>query len=197
MHEVASTDYGAPWDVITRTVGRAIGRDDLAADQIDSVRNRFAAVAARHPLWLGQSGVEAYHWAGTTGVVLPGDARPDFLAEPGFAVPSEVADLAGGGYFIDLSPEDLQPLDAGALVWIKALEADPDLAALPMRHTLVAWEQGREVFAGPLASAAMAHGSVQSMPLFALDLLTADLTAAAYGLAETPVPSAVSAGLAP
>lgn len=186
VHEVASTDYGTPWDVITRTVGRATGRDDLAADQIDSVRNRFAAVAARHPLWLGQSGVEAHHWAGTTGVVLPGDARPDFLAEPGFAVPSEVADLAGGGYFIDLSPEDLQPLDAGALVWIKALEADPDLAALPMRHTPA------HLSARPWRMAACSR-----CPLFALDLLTADLTAAAYGLAETPVPSAVSAGLAP
>lgn len=197
VHEVAYTAYGTPWDVITRTLGRATGRDDLAAAQIDSVRNRFATVAARHPLWRGQGGVAAYHWAGTTGVFLPGDARADFLAELGFAVPPQVADLAdGGGFFIDLSPEDLSPLDAGVLVWISALEADPDLAALPMRHTLVAWEQGREVFAGPLASAAMAHGSVLSMP-FALDLLTADLSAAADGMAETPVPSAVSAGLAP
>lgn len=196
VHSAGTSPYGTGWREMTTVLGRATGRDDRAAALVAKVEARLAAARARHPDWAGQTAAAAYHWAGTSGAFLPGDARADFLAALGFAIPPAIAALAGrGDFFRDLSPEDLSPLDAGVLVWISAVESDPDLAALPMRRTLGAHRQGREVFAGPLASAAMAHASVLSIP-FALDALEADLAAAADGDPATPVPSAVAAGLA-
>lgn len=107
-----------------------------------------------------------------------------------------VAALTGpNGFYAALSPEDLSPLEADVLVWVSN-DAVPNLAALPMRHTLVAHREGREVFAGVLAAAAISFGSVLSLP-FALEMLEADIAAAADGRPETPAASAVVAGLAP
>ncbi|MFT4149313.1 MAG: ABC transporter substrate-binding protein [Paracoccaceae bacterium] len=196
MQPAGQSAFSTPWDLATRMMGRATGREPQAEALIEGVRRRFAQAAARNPHWAGQSGAAAYHWAGTSGVFLPGDGRAEFLSVLGFAVPDRIAALAGNGlFFADLSPEDLSPLDADVLVWISFQDTDPDLAALPMRRTLRAWQQGREVFAGPLLAGAMAHASVLSMP-FALDALEADLAAAADGDPATPVASAVAAGLA-
>ena len=100
------------------------------------------------------------------------------------------------GFYGDLSPEDLSPLDADVLVWVSSFETMPDLVALPMRRTLRAYAQGREVFAGPLLAGAMSFGSVLSLP-FALSKLEDDIAAASDGNARTVVASAKAAGLTP
>jgi iron complex transport system substrate-binding protein len=197
MHDAAHSAYGTPWDAMTRTLGRALGKDDLAETLIAETRQRFAEARARHPAWSGQTAVAAYHWGGRTGAFIGADTRAHFLAELGFRPTPGVAALSGQhGFYGDLSPEDLSPLDADVLVWISSFDAAPDLVALPMRRTLKARKEGREVFAGPLLAGAMSFGSVLSLP-FALSRLQDDLAAASDGLPATAVASARDAGLTP
>jgi iron complex transport system substrate-binding protein len=68
--------------------------------------------------------------------------------------------------------------------------------ALPMRKTLKAHREGREVMAGSLIAGALSFGSVLSLP-FALKELEADLVLALDGDPATKVASSVKAGLAP
>jgi iron complex transport system substrate-binding protein len=197
VHEPRYSGYGTPWDVMTRTLGRALGRSDRAEELVAAATRDFAAARARNPNWSGQTAVAAYHTGGETGAFTGVDTRARFLEELGFRLTAGVTELSGpDGFYVALSPEDLSPLDADVLVWISGLAAVPDLAALPMRRTLKAHREGREVFAGPLVSGAMSHGSVLSLP-FALTALEADLAAASDGLPGTPVATAVAAGLAP
>jgi iron complex transport system substrate-binding protein len=197
MHEPGRSAYGTPWDEITRTLGRALGRGDDAERLIAQTRQRFAEAQARHPAWSGRTAVAAYHWSGRTGAFIGADTRARFLAELGFRPTPGVMRLTGAqGFYGDLSPEDLSPLDADVLIWISSFESVPDLVALPMRRTLRAYREGREVFAGPLLAGAMSFGSVLSLP-FALSKLEDDITAASDGLPETVVASAKAAGLAP
>lgn len=197
MHASTDTAYGTPWDAMTLTLGRATGTDPRARALVAGVRDGFADARRRHPRWAGMTGVAGYHWSGETGAFIGADTRARFLLELGFERPAAVSALSGvNDFYAPLSSEDLSPLDAGVLLWVSSLEADPDLAALPMRRTLRAHRDGREVFAGGLTAAALSFGSVLSLP-FALAALEADIAAAADGDPATPVPSAVQAGLAP
>ncbi|WP_088345824.1 MULTISPECIES: ABC transporter substrate-binding protein [Rhodomicrobium] len=197
MQDAARSAYGTPWDELTRTLGRALGKEAAADDLIAQVRQRFAEATARHPAWSGQTAVAAYHGGGRTGAFVGADTRARFLAELGFRPTPEVERLSAPQlFYTDLSPEDLSPLDADVLVWVSAFEKAPDLVALPMRRTLRAYAQGREVFAGALLAGAMSFCSVLSLP-FALSKLEDDIAAASDGTLGTAVPSAKAAGLAP
>jgi iron complex transport system substrate-binding protein len=197
MHDPAASAYGTSWDAMTRTLGRALGKEGVAEDLIAQVRQRFAEAQARHLGWSGQTAVAAYHWGGRTGAFIGADTRVRFLAELGFRPTPEVERMGGPqGFYGDLSPEDLSPLDADVLVWVSSFETMPDLVALPMRRTLRAYREGREVFAGPLLAGAMSFGSVLSLP-FALAKLEDEIAAASDGDPGTVVASAKAAGLAP
>ncbi|WP_224000360.1 ABC transporter substrate-binding protein [Aureimonas sp. SA4125] len=197
VHDGRYSGYGTPWDVMALTLGRALGRSDRAEELVAATREAFGAARARNPLWAGKTGVAAYHTGGETGAFTGADTRARFLADLGFRLTRGISALSGpDGFYVPLSPEDLSPLDADVLVWMSGLEQVPDLVGLPMRRTLKAHREGREVMAGPLVSGAMSHGSVLSLP-FALRALEADLAAAADGDLDTPVASAEAAGLVP
>lgn len=196
MHEAVHSGYGTPWDALTRTLARALGRGAQGEELIAGTARAFAEARSRHPDWAGRTGVAAYHFGGDTGAFAATDTRGRFLAELGFRAPPAIEALAGSSFYAALSPENLTPLDVDCLVWVSSLDAVPDLVALPMRRLLKAHREGREVMAGSLVAAAMSFGSVLSLP-FALAELESDIAAAMDGRPETPVASAARAGLAP
>jgi iron complex transport system substrate-binding protein len=188
--------YGTAWSDLTRTLGRAVGKDALAEELITATEANFAAARARHPEWAGKTAVAAYHFAGETGGFTSHDSRGRFLAEFGFQPVPEIERLGKDTFYAALSPEDLSALDAELLLWVSSYNSAPDLVALPMRKILKAHREGREVFAGETIAAALSFGSILSLP-FALAELEGDIAAALDGDPATPVPSSVQAGIAP
>lgn len=187
-------DFTSPWQVHARTIGRALGREAEAEAQIAAIEGRFAAIRAAHPDWQGASGIAAYLWAGSPGAFTAGDGRVEILQEMGFALPAALA--GGSSFFTEFSSEDLSIFDTDLLVWINAgTDLDP-LRNLTLRKTLAAHREGREVYADDLLAAAMAHGTLLSLP-WSLDRLVPQIEAAMDGDPATPVTSAVDAGLAP
>lgn len=195
MHDASYAAFGTPWTAMTETIGKAVGKDGEAAQLIRNTHQMFTDAQTRHPHWAGKTAVAANYMGGESSAFIKGDTRATFLRDLGFGTPQKLKALSSvNSFYLTLSPEDLTPLDADVLVWISAFEAAPDLVNLPMRKTLTAHKQGREVFAGPLVSGALSMGSVLSIP-FALKRLESDLAAAADGDPSTPVASAVKAGL--
>ena len=196
----SEAEYGSfntPWDIHALTLGRATGRLAEAEAAVARIRARMAAMQAAHPGWKGQTGAVAYLWAGEPGAFLPGDTRANLLTDLGFAPTPAIAGMAGPDrFFVPLSPEDLAPLEAGVLIWMGESGDASALGALPLRRTLRAHAEGREIWADPLLAAAMSHASLSSLP-YALDRLEPELAPAADGDPATQVPSAVAAGLAP
>lgn len=189
--------FGTPWQDDTRRIARATGLADRAERLIAGVEARFAAARRRHPGWRGATVVAAWQNGGQTGAFMPGDSRAQFFAGLGFTLLAELQKLAAvDGFYTTLSPEDLSPLDADLLVWISSFSGAEAIATLPMRRTLQAHLEGREVFADEVTAAALSFGSVLSLP-FALDRLEAEITAALDGDPQTVVPSARAAGLLP
>jgi iron complex transport system substrate-binding protein len=196
MHAVNQPTYGTPWSDLTRTLGRAVGKDALAEELIKSTEAKFASARQRHATWEGRTAVAAYNFAGETGAFTSHDSRGRFLAELGFQPMPEIERLGEGTFYAALSPEDLSALDADLLVWVSSSNSVPDLVALPMRKILKAHLDGREVFAGETIAAALSFGSILSLP-FALAELEDDIAVAIDGDPKTPVRSSVAAGIAP
>jgi iron complex transport system substrate-binding protein len=197
MQEKGDLAYGTTWNAQTRVIGRAVGNSVKAEELIEGVKSRFADVRTRHADWAGQTAVCAYNFGGETGAFIGTDTRATFLKEMGFRPPPALADLkTNEGFYARLSPEDLSSLDADLLIWVSTTDAVPDIVSLPMRKTLKAHTEGREVLAGALLAGALTFGSVLSLP-FALEQLEAEIGLALDGKVETQVPSSVAAGLAP
>ncbi|MCO4317917.1 ABC transporter substrate-binding protein [Phyllobacterium sp. 21LDTY02-6] len=189
--------YGMPWEPLMRLIGRAVGKDQLANELIVKTSRNLAALRQRHPDWAGRTAVAAYHYGGETGIFASADARGRFLKELGFQPTAETARLdKAKSFYQKLSPEDLSALEADLLFWVSSFDQAPDIVNLPMRRTLKAHSEGREVFASGVLAAAISFGSALSLP-FAASELEADIAAAIDGDPVTQVQSALRAGLVP
>ena len=193
--KAAHGSYGSPWQVMLRTLGTATGNAAKAGRIINRIEGRFAAIRAAHPEWQGTSAVMVS--ATRTGAYSATDIRGQFLEELGFKVPEIVNPFApANSYYALLPDEDLSPIDTGALIWIDAGGSAARLKRLPLRHTLRAYREGREIYAGRLLSSALSHSSPLSLDA-ALDQLVPLLEAALDGDPSTPVSSMAKAGLLP
>ena len=116
------------------------------------------------------------------GAYAPQDVRGRLLSDLGFVVPSQVLDLAGDQFYADFSTEQMDIVDTDVLVWITGdLRSIDAIKADPIRQTLRAAKEGREVFLDSIeVGAAMSFSSVLSLPYF-LDYIEPKLAAAIDG----------------
>ncbi len=104
------------------TIGRALGREERAEALVADVEARFAKARDQHPEFTGKTGIVAYDFGqATLGAYGPQDPGRGFFVL-GFEVPKPIADLAGDHFFAEISGEQMQLLDADAVVWIVFLE---------------------------------------------------------------------------
>ncbi|MGH3087771.1 MAG: iron-siderophore ABC transporter substrate-binding protein, partial [Rubrobacteraceae bacterium] len=185
-------DYGAPWQEMTRTIGRALGREERAGKLVAEVEGRFEAAREAHPEFEGASGVVAGPLGsdGNPHAYGPEDVRGQFLTALGFEIPAEIADLAGEESFASFSRERLDLLDTDVLVWLMPEERE-GLTEGPLYQNLAVANEGRDIFlgvSGPV-SGALNFSTVLSLP-FALENVVPRLAAAIDGDPETEVESA-------
>ncbi len=188
-------DYGTPWQEMLRTLGRVTGRLDQAKEIIAGLDARFDDIRRAHPEWHGASSVMV--WAGQNGAYSARDIRGQFIEALGFKVPEAINTRASfNNYYVLIPPEDLSPIDVDALIWLDAGGSVSRLERMPLRPTLRAYGEGREIYADLLLSAALSHSSPLSLN-YALDRLVPLLEAAMDGDPATPVASTAEAGLLP
>ncbi len=175
-------DFGLPWDTRALLTGQAIGRAEEAQAQVDAINARLDSVAAAHPEWQGLTAAVAHNWEGTPGAYTATDIRPQLLARLGFVNAPGVEALVTDPdqFVVDLSPEDLSPLEVDLLLWVSTDDIFANVAAMPTRDFLPAAQEGREVFVGAELTSAFSHASLLSLP-FAIDALVPMIAAARDG----------------
>jgi iron complex transport system substrate-binding protein len=186
-------DYGVPWQELTRTVGRAVGKADEAEAVVAEVEARFAAVQAQHPEFVGRAAVVATPYQGIY-LYGPEDLRGRFLRDLGFRLPEGLDAIAEGSFGGNISMERTDLLEVDAILW---LDADPEQEPLNnlLYENLRVHTEGREIFldsyTDPLG-AATSFVTPLSLP-FLLDGLVPKLDAAIDGDPATPVPTGKTA----
>lgn len=183
------TDFGTPWREVTRIYGRAVGAPDRAEQVIADLDARLAEVRDNHPGFTESTGVVAFFADGDLGAYASQDLRSRLLTDMGFAIPDAIDEAAGeGGFFAEVSPERADLIDTDVLLWVTATPAELQaLQELPVRRTLDAYREGREVLLSFELNGAMSFSSPLSIPFF-LDGTVPLLEQAVDGDPDTAVP---------
>lgn len=181
-------DWGAPWDVSTRTIGQALGQSEEAEALIADVEAQFAAARQAHPEFQGATAVVAAPYEGIW-VYAPEDPRGRFLRDLGFEMPDGLAELTGDAFGADLSEEQAALLDVDAIIWITDATIGNDVGG-PVYQTLDVHTEAREVFVDSYDHGLGAATSfVTPLSLeFLLDGMLPKLAAAVDGDPTTSVP---------
>ncbi len=178
-HSAQYDAFGAPWQDMTLTAGRALGREQQAQELVTAVEQEFAAVRAAHPQWAEMTMlVMATAEAGSYQVFSPQDPKARFFAELGFQ--TQPPWLAGRvqDNVATVSAEEFTLLDVDRLAWT----SDPDLLQVlqndPIYNRLEVVRSGRvghfDYTTPPFPGAAITFDTVLSIP-YALDQVVPEL----------------------
>lgn len=112
-------EYGTPWQVLTRMIGRSVGRPRGAEQLVRDVENRFAAARRKHPGFAERTAAFVLPAPdGTLHLYASVDVRARFLRSFGFAIPERLDRVAGEKFYAEVSFERLGLLDGiDVLVW--------------------------------------------------------------------------------
>jgi iron complex transport system substrate-binding protein len=185
-----TADYGTPWDVALEVSGRATGRSEEAAQVIADTQQLFVDAATDHPEFASATATVTFFFEGQPGTYASSDIRSQALTELGFVIPEEIDELAGDAFYVSISSEDLSPIDTDVVVWIGDGAATfENIRDLPTRPSTRAFQEGREIVADDLLSAAFSHSSPLSLE-YVIEYLVPELALAVDGDPGTEVPSA-------
>lgn len=136
-------DFGMPWDEQQLLVGKALGREAQAREEIAELKEEFAEVRAEHPEFAGKTAILAYGGPDGYGAYATQDTRSRFLADLGFKVPAEIDKLAKGSFFAQFSEEQFRLLDQDLVFMYGKRE---DIEKNPVVRRLDAVKEGRVIY---------------------------------------------------
>ncbi len=181
-------DYGTPGEIGTRILGQVLGKTEEAGQVISGIDNRMDGIKERHPEFVGATVAVAFFVSNQLAAYTTHDRRGRFMQQLGFVIPPEYDELAGDSLYATFSEERLDLLDTDVIIWRSfSDEALQDIRDLPLRDTLTANTEDRELYMGKIYSRAFSHASTPSIN-FMLDILEPALAAAVDGDPETKVP---------
>jgi iron complex transport system substrate-binding protein len=175
-------DYGAPWQVMTRQIGKSLGKADETEKLITGVDARFKAARDKHPEWARKTLAVADSFeAGKYSAFTKTDPKSIFFSELGFKLKPEIDTMAKPGWNVaELSAEKLNVLDVDRLVWVtSSTDANNRIKAEPLYKKLKVNQEKRDLFVpyqDPDIGAAFSFNTVLSIP-YAIDEIEPLLTA--------------------
>ncbi|MER5708714.1 iron-siderophore ABC transporter substrate-binding protein [Streptomyces sp. NPDC042898] len=167
-------DYGAPWQVMTRQIGKALGKDAETEKLIADIDTRFKAVRDKNPRFAQKTLAVADSFeAGKYSAFTKTDPKSIFFSGLGFKLKPEIDGLAKPGWNVaELSAEKLNVLDVDRLVWVtSSTEANDRIKAEPLYKKLKVHQEKRDLFVpyqDPDIGAAFSFNTVLSIP-YAID----------------------------
>ncbi len=187
-------DFGVPWQEQTRIIGRALGQEDLANQQVTAVESSIQSTRQANPSFEGASiafaspaSGQGQYW-----VFSPNTPPLRFLTSLGFTFPQELADLVGDRDAVEISSEQIQLLDVDVLIWqVGSEEEKAALQSNPLYQQLGLTDEGRDIFFVGYADTlygALSFSTVLSLP-YAVEYLVPQLAAAVDGDPATTIPS--------
>ena len=132
--------WTTPWDATIGITATALGRADGGQQVLSDIFDYFAAEAEAHPDFAGKTFAGVWDGDGFVYVYTAADPRIGVLTELGLEVAPSVAELdtSDGGFFYELSYEQLDQLEADFIVSYhntedeaKAFLTKPELQAIP------------------------------------------------------------------
>ncbi len=136
-------DWGIPWQEVTRTIGKIVGKSAEAEALISGVEADFAEVRAQYPEFQDAEGVvaTAYGHPVSFYAFSSQDIRGRIIAALGFQNPPIIDELAGDEYGASISYERFDLIDVDLVIWADTMPED--LRTNPLYTSLDVVQDGR------------------------------------------------------
>ena len=153
-------------------VAEALGREDQGDALLEAVDQRFDEVAAAHPDWKGKTVTAATKTSEGWGAYVEGSERVALLEKLGFAQSPTIAGIPAnaGGFSVDVSSEQLDLLDADAIVAFPIFIDKAVITDDPLWQAIPAVAAGHSIVLDGDVSSAYSIGTTLSTG-YALDRL--------------------------
>lgn len=165
-------DYQAPWQVMTRQIGKSLGKKSKAQQLIDDIDASFQQIRDEHPAWDGLTiAVGEPYEAGTYTAFSPEDPKVAFFTEMGFTTSKKYDDALGSETLVDLSYERIDVMDADRAVWLGTDDSLEELKSEALYQQTSVHQDGRDLFVpyyDPDIGAALSFSTVLSLQ-YAID----------------------------
>lgn len=157
-------DWRTPWQVMTRTIAKSLGKSDEGERLISGVEDAFAQVRAAYPAFSDTTVLYLERGDGTFTMRGANEPRVQVLTNMGLEVPAAYAEL--GEFGQDFSDEQMYLLDeANVVVWILGPADQEALLNNQLFRNLEVTKQHRHVFVtDETLQAAINWSSVLSLP---------------------------------
>jgi iron complex transport system substrate-binding protein len=173
-----ATQYATTWDQQLDMIGQALGKQAEAAKLKSDLEAKFAATVAANPKFQGKTVAAAVKTSEGWGAYVSGDGRVEFLKKLGFTDAPAIEAKKGDTFFISLSPEQLNLLNADLTVVfligvpLSSVKSDKLFQAVPsVKAGHVAYMDDKDI------STAFSSASVGGLS-YAIDKVTPLLSAA-------------------
>lgn len=120
--------WSGSWQDITLTVGKALGQTEAAQALVDATDAHLARAAAAHPEFVGKTFTFGRPDAAAASfdAYVGSDSRVQLVQDLGLTLSPGAAALAGQGFFVPVSFERLETLDADVLITWQSDQAELD-----------------------------------------------------------------------
>ncbi len=164
-------------------ISQALGKVDEGKKLLDSMDDLIAKTAQEHPQFSSKTMTIAAYTSNGWGAYTTGDSRVDLLSRLGFILNDKVKSVDSDSFFIPVSAENIDMLDADLLITLPIFIADSEVTSQDLYQNLPAVKDGRSLLLGEnhkdIANAFSAN-TVLSIP-YALDKMPALLDTAIKG----------------
>ncbi|MFE0265608.1 ABC transporter substrate-binding protein [Nocardiopsis alba] len=135
--------YGTTWRQQTRQVAAALGEEARGEELVTELEERFESLREENPEFADTTIAVGAYFDGQYGAYVPGDTRVDVLTELGFEYDPDLVEKADGAFYLDLSPELVETLDADLTVIFPIGDTADLLHEDPVLQNIPSAEDGR------------------------------------------------------
>jgi len=157
------SDYGIPWDIRHLTIGKVLGFEARAIQEVNALQEKLDGIKMAHPEFKGKSAAVAFYYSKQPGAYASNDLRSQFLIDLGFVIPEEVDKLAGDAFYASFSEERLDILDLDVVIWLGTEEKIDAESNSVFRTRMPFYKNKREYFTGDLLGGAFSFFSYLSI----------------------------------
>lgn len=176
---VGSDAYLTSMDDQVTSIAAALGVPEKGKDLLAQIDEQFAQARAAHPEFAGKTVTVAAYTSDGWGAYIVGDSRVDFMTELGFENNPKVQAVPTENFFIPISEENLDTLDADVVIVLPIYMPAADVTNNVLFQQIPAVKDGRFFVLDSDSDIATAFStnSVLSVP-FALEQLVPYVSAA-------------------
>jgi iron complex transport system substrate-binding protein len=179
LSEIATTigvpangdSYLTPAEDQVRIIAKALGKEQEGEALLKEVDASFEKAAKENPEFANKTIVVAAYSSDGFGAYVKGDARIDFMTRLGFKTKDAVEKLAEGNFYISVSDEQLELLDADVTV-VLPIWVDPnEVTNNKLYQKIPSVVDGRSIILDADTSNAFSTGTIPSL-LWTINNLT-------------------------